>query len=336
MYCPRCNESFSPFQSLCPNCFGELRSPGKGQAPGKAAEQLLTLGFEDLETLAHALETQPLPTMPEIGDLGDLLGTTLERPAEAARAGAERAVEKGRETARRVGEPLRQVAREAGAGRVSLEALQAARHDIMQALEDAARDLQAMAQASREEVLGELRKEGSDARARASELLRSRQLWIEREVGKRLENVRKRYGSIAQDLDPGTRSAIRGRLETLQADSQEVLGGLEKQMGGLPGPLREVARRTLAGEEAPARDFSLGDAVQPSVQQVQSGCNTVLAVFLSFVVPGLGQLVLGQWVAGGALIVLYLFAKGAFPDLTFLTWLLSGLAAWHAMTGSRS
>ena len=57
---------------------------------------------------------------------------------------------------------------------------------------------------------------------------------IGQDLGHRLEGIRKRYATVYEHLDPGTRRSIVDRLDFLHRQSTEALGGLEKQLGGLP------------------------------------------------------------------------------------------------------
>lgn len=342
MYCPRCKENFSDFQSLCPNCFGELVAITGPDGIRPLADGFVNLLLEDMEGLTRSLETQPMLQMPDLDrmavELGAQAGGLFEKPVEAAREGAERATGRTRQAAATVGAAAAEARRAAEAGHLSLENLQAARHDIMEALEAAARDLQGMAHSTREAVMAELRREGANSHQRAAELLRARQARIGQDLGRRLDQIRQRYGRIAQDLDPGTRATIRSRLESLQQQSSEVLTGLEKQIGGLPGPVQEIVRRAAAGDTEGVKE-TLIDLAQPAVQSVenvQAGCSGLVGVAASFVMPGLGHMVVGRFATGIGILVLYGFLVSAMPEQHFLRWLASGLAAWHVWMETRS
>ena len=215
-------------------------------------------------------------------------------------------------------------------------ALQEARQEIQAALEEAARELQALAGSGREAVMAELHSEGEESRQRAAEALRASRIRIERQMAPHLDRIRRRYASIATGLDPGSREAIAERLQFLRKQASEALAGLERQIGHDPEPVRGVARRIQAGAPPEVPLVDLNQAGAQSVEGLKGGCLGVLGIFLSFILPGLGQFVVGHVGAGIILVFLYIVLKSALPDASGLGWLLSGLAAWHVWTVTRN
>lgn len=334
MYCPRCEETFSPFQSLCPNCFAELR-------PG-AAPATRSPSASGLPEAGLGLGSLMMPQMPSSSlDFPELFGTALEVPREAVKV-VEKASSRVSKTTARVSkalgetsEPSRTAAR-SQAGALDQAALQEARQEIQAALEEAARELQALAGSGREAVMAELRREGEESRQRAAEALRANRVQIDRKMAPHLARIRRRYAQIASELDPGSREAIAERLQFLRKQASEALVGLERQIGVVPEPVRGLVRQVQEGSIPEAPLIDLGQSAQQSVEGVKTGCLGVLGVFLSFILPGLGQLVTGHFAAGIILIFLYTILKSAIPDAPGLGWLLSALAAWHVWTATRS
>jgi len=334
VYCPRCDETFSPFQSLCPNCFAELRP---GAATGRPPSPVKELGLPEPQ-LDLDLGTSMIPQMPAV-EFPDLTGAVLEKPREAVQQVAEKATARVSKAAsrltRRVTQPPDPDLRPA-AGPLDQAALQEARREIQAALEEAAQELQALAGSGREAVMAELHSEGEESHQRAAEALRASRLHIERQMAPHLDRIRRRYARIATGLDPGSREAIAERLQFLRKQASEALAGLEHQIGHAPEPVRGVARRVQGGVVPEAPLVDLNQTGPQSVEGLKGGCLGVLGVFLSFILPGLGQFVIGQFGVGIILVFLYIVLKSALPDATGLGWLLSGLAAWHVWTATRN
>lgn len=334
MYCPRCDETFSSFQSLCPNCFAELR-PGsaKGRPSSPAKEPGLPEPHSGLD-----LVTSMIPQMPAV-EFPDLTGAVLDKPREAVQQVAEKAATRVSKAASRLTRPVAPPADldlRPTADPLGQAALQEARQEIQAALEEAARELQALAGSGREAVMAELHSEGEESRQRAAEALRASRIHIERQMAPHLDRIRRRYASIATGLDPGSREAIAERLQFLRKQASEALAGLERQIGHVPEPVRGVARRLQDGAVPEVPLVDLNQTGAQSVEGLKGGCLGVLGVFLSFILPGLGQFVIGHVGAGIILVFLYIVLKSALPDATGLGWLLSGLAAWHVWTATRS
>ncbi len=346
MYCTRCKESFSSFQSLCPNCFGELQAGGEA---GHRATDLLVPTLDNLESVGQSLEPLVMLQMPDLAGLSmdlreavpdgapgtALGGALLDKPIEAARKGAEQASDRLTRAASSVAASASRTARKVQAGEIDRATVQELTQEIQQALEEAARDLQSMAAATREAVTEELRREGESSVQRALDLLRARRQRIGQDLGHRLEGIRKRYATVSAHLDPGTRRSIVDRLDFLHRQATEVLGGLEKQLGGLPQPVREVVRQAADGQIPAAPLVDLGQSVEASGEGLKAGCLGVLGVFLSFIVPGLGQFVIGQWPVGIAIFFLYIVLTSAIPNVALIGWLIKGLAAWQVWAATR-
>ena len=146
------------------------------------------------------------------------------------------------------------------------------------------------------------------------------------------------FARISRDLEPEARQSLQQRLVALRNQVDGALQGLEKQVGALPEPVQRIVRQTAAGEPLLVQETLTG-LVEPARQsaaeaeaKAKAGCLTFLAVFASFVLPGLGQFVLGKGGAGMVLLALYIVGKAFFPDSGALPWLLSGAAAVHVLT----
>ncbi len=333
MYCPRCKESFSPFQSLCPNCFGELQTRGGAAAVGAALEipdpghleipgpSLGTGSWED--PLAGALRLSG----PDLPVLSQSVEEALAGPAQVLGQGVEQASDRLAMAANAVAASATRAAQRLQAGEVDRAVWTESVHGIHQALEEAHRDLQSLAASTREAVMAELQREGGAASQRALDLLQARRRRIGQDLGHRLEGIRKRYAQVSAQLDPGTRRSIVDRLDALNRQAGEVLGGLEKQLG-------------VQAQAAPVQipnppQVNLGQTADTSLEGVKAGCQGTLGVFLSFLLPGLGQFVIGQWPVGVALVFLYIVLTSALPDAPLIGWMLKGLAAWQVWSATR-
>ena len=105
---------------------------------------------------------------------------------------------------------------------------------------------------------------------------------------------------------------------------------------GAAGGIGSATARRLHAEGANVVAVDLNQAGAQSVEGLKGGCLGVLGIFLSFILPGLGQFVIGHVGAGIILVFLYIVLKSALPDASGLGWLLSGLAAWHVWTVTRN
>lgn len=289
MHCGRCNEDFSPFQSICPNCFGELKP-----ALGAAAADVLSM-----PTIDFSFATQALP---EVSPLDLDFGTLLTKPAEAAREGALQASGQVKQGVAAVSTAVRKAADRVEHGDPVAETVGKARAELLEALDTTGRYLQKTAHQTREAVLRELRREGGDARARAAEMLRSRQAQISKHMHHRLHEISDRFDRLQGALDEADHSSFLGRIESLKRQAGSVLVGLEKEVGSEP-VLARVPDVNVMIREAGVNPEKVVEVVGDSAEGVQKGCLSLGGAFASLFLPGLGQLLTGQ---GGAAMVVFL------------------------------
>ncbi|MGI5843882.1 MAG: hypothetical protein ACOX9B_06895 [Candidatus Xenobium sp.] len=101
MYCPHCDENFSSFHSLCPNCFAELRSEtATGPPSSPVRDRGLTEPHPGLD-----LATSMTPQIPTV-EFPDLTGAVLDKSREVMQQVTEKAATRASEAASRLTMPV--------------------------------------------------------------------------------------------------------------------------------------------------------------------------------------------------------------------------------------
>ncbi|MBM3461200.1 MAG: hypothetical protein FJX76_03770 [Armatimonadetes bacterium] len=293
MHCPRCDQSFSDFQSICPNCFAELVA-GEGRTRPSDSAAVAWPSMAEFSTLE-----MPRITLDAMSAVNSLDAEADRAVADLARDAAEGYAEAA--VAHVPDRNMRDMARERldnVANRLEERLPEGLRGMAHERLQQTVEQLAGMVpdENAREYVQQHaLEQAGRLPRETPREMAQQAQEWAERQA----ENAQFWGEKKAQQAAQRAERRSQAQQQAQQAGYQRPPNARSPQ---------EIApnfdvwyKATQTTESQPAATETSGNV----------GCLNVIMAVISLVVPGLGQIIVGPRGFGVFLFFVWVFAHGA-------------------------
>ena len=352
-YCPRCDENFSSFHSLCPNCFAELRP---GTDTGSPSSPARDLGLTDLHP-GLDLATSMIPQIPTV-EFPDHTGAVLDKSREVMQQVTEKAATRASEAASRLTTPVSPL--EPEARREIRDVLDKPREAAQQVTEKAVTRVSKAASHLTTPVTPVTPLSDLDLRLPVDPLdqaaLQEIRAALE-EAAREFQNVLGREReSVMETLHSGDEDARQMASDFLLGHRRYVKRELAPHLDRIRRRYNSIARRLepetrkaiedrlqllrdqLSGSQAELEHQIkyFGSTYDQSVEGVKKSCMGLVGVLLSLLLPGLGHFLIGSAGPGGVLLFIGIFLRVAFPEAIVLNCSLSFLAAWHVWMLTRN